>query len=403
MDLSPLLKKERVLFDGAMGTLLQSMTAVPEPPELLNSDRKDIVEKAHALYAQAGSRAVETNTLGANPIKLKRTPHKEECAPFNADGVACARKAVGEEGVVALSIGSTGQLLAPMGPLSRKDAVAGYREQIEAGTAAGADVAYIETMMDLSEARCAALAAGQAGMPFVISFTFEPKGVTLMGNSPESCALCAKALGAVAVGVNCSGGPEQLLPVLKRMRAACDLPVIMQPNAGLPEVRNNTTYYPLGPDEFAAAMRDILDAGAAAVGGCCGTTPDHIAALAQVLKDYPTPPEATCPPTYLCSGRKYVPADCEKEEVSGEDVYDLQDELAEVEADAAIVDLTAFDAGEIGEMIPELTSTCALPLCFRCADSEGAAAALAAYDGVAGLLLEGGEEVAARYGAVLMA
>ena len=406
MQLADLLQSERALFDGAMGTLLQSMAQqIPEGcPEALNITDTAVVTRAHAAYAAAGSRAVETNTLGATEEKLARTPYAGRAAELNQAAVRAARAAIGPEGVVALSIGSTGELLAPMGPMTAERAIATYREQVEAGFAAGADVAYIETMMDLAEARCAGLAAGDAGKPFVISFTFQGSA-TLMGNSPESCALCAQALGACAVGINCSGGPDELLPVLQRMRAACALPVIVQPNAGLPEVRGDETCYPLGPEAFADKMVPLLAAGAAGVGGCCGTTPEHIARLREKLLAFAAPPQPTTPAAMVCSGRRALPLAGVLENAYavdatvGEPMDAVDEALCAPREGAVLLDLSGRDAATAVQIVAEVQAMCANPLLFKLDDGAAAEAVLRAYHGVAGLLLPGSEALCARYGA----
>ncbi len=270
------------LFDGGMGTMLQRAgLRAGECPERLNLTHPETVEGIHRAYARAGADILTANTFGASRRKLGEDP-----VPYIQAGVALAKKAAAETGAsVALDVGPLGALLAPFGELSFDEAYGMFAEIVTAGEAARADVVLIETMSDLLEAKAALLAAKEhTRLPVFVTMTFGEDGRTFLGTDPRCAAVTLSSLGAGAVGVNCSLGPEALLPVLEDMAAVTDLPLIIQPNAGIPRLVDGETVYDVTPEEFARWGGRFLDAGAAILGGCCGTTPDHIAALRPLLE-----------------------------------------------------------------------------------------------------------------------
>ena len=268
------------LFDGGMGTMLQR-AGLPAgtPPERMNLTTPEAVEKVHAAYAAAGADIITANTFGASRRKLGEDP-----APYIAAGVAIARRAAGPDRYTALDVGPLGTLLEPFGDMTFDEAYTMFAGIMEAGAAAGADLILIETMSDLLEAKAALLAAKErTRLPVFVTMTFGEDGRTFLGVDPAAAAVTLTSLGADAIGVNCSAGPRELRPVLQEILRNTHLPVMIQPNAGLPRLVDGETVYDVGPEEFACWAERFLEDGAAILGGCCGTTPAHIQAQRALL------------------------------------------------------------------------------------------------------------------------
>ena len=283
----------RLLLDGGMGTMLQGSGLEPgQAPETLNLTNPAAVEAVPAAYAAAGADIITANTFGASRQKLGEDP-----APYIAAGISLARRAGGK--LAALDVGPLGTLLKPFGPLSFQRAYELFAEIVTAGEQAGADLVLIETMGDLLEAKAALLAAKEnTRLPVLATMTFGADGRTFLGVDPAAAAVTLTALGADGVGLNCSVGPRELGPALEEMLRATHLPVAVQPNAGLPRMEGGETVYDVGPEEFARCARDFLRSGASILGGCCGTTPDHIRALRALLDGWEGPPRQK--PDRLC-------------------------------------------------------------------------------------------------------
>lgn len=263
-----------LVFDGAMGTQMQAR-GLAEPgtvPELLNFSHPAQIAAIHAAYVAAGAEVITTNTFGANARKLEgRTTVRET---YRA-AVACAREAGAP--YVAGDIGPSGLLLEPLGTCSFEEAYDLFAEQVDAVRDAGCDLVLIETMADLREAKAALLAARErCDLPVVVTMTFGEDGRTFLGTPPEVAAAVLSSMGAHAVGLNCSLGPEELLDSVRAMARHARCPLLVQPNAGLPRVEDGRTVYDVDPLAFASAMDRIVDAGASLVGGCCGTSPAFI-------------------------------------------------------------------------------------------------------------------------------
>lgn len=268
------------LFDGAMGTMLQK-AGLPAgmPPEKMNLTAPETVKAIHTAYAAAGADILTANTFGASRQKLGEDP-----APYITAGVRLARQAAGENTLVALDVGPLGVLMQPFGELSFEEAYSLFAEIVEAGAKAGADLILIETMSDLLEAKAALLAAKErTSLPVFVTMTFGEDGKTFLGTDPAAAAVTLTSLGADVIGLNCSAGPRELRPLLDVMLQNSHLPVMIQPNAGLPRLKGGETVYDVRPEEFAQWGRAFLDDGAAILGGCCGTSPDHIRALRGLL------------------------------------------------------------------------------------------------------------------------
>lgn len=271
-------EKNVLLLDGAMGTMLQNAgLKLGDRPETLSITAPEVVSGIHRSYVEAGSRLILTNTFCANAHKLEGTGFSVE-EVVTASVKVALRACEGTDAKVALDIGPIGELLEPLGTLKFDEAYALFAQMIRAGAAAGAQAVFFETFSDLSEIRAGVLAAKEnCDLPVYASMTFEASGRTFLGCRAEAAAMTLSGLGVEAVGVNCSLGPVEVAPILAAMRRATDLPLILKPNAGLPDP--DTGAYHTTPDEFAKACRPLLDCGAVYVGGCCGTTPAFIAAL----------------------------------------------------------------------------------------------------------------------------
>lgn len=286
------IRKKRIFFDGGMGSLLQARGLKPgELPETWNLSHPDQIERIHREYLEAGADVVTTNTFGLNRFKFKEEDGYS-VKEMAAAAVSHARRAVkaAGHGYVALDLGPTGKLLAPYGSLEFEDACDAYKEVVEAGEKAGADLIIIETMGDSYELKAAVLAAKEAGtLPVFATVTLDEKGKMLTGGSVEAVTALLEGLGADVIGLNCGLGPIQLLPFLKRMYAVSSTPILVNPNAGLPRNEGKTTVYDIDSDTFAAAMKEMAENGASILGGCCGTTPEHIKKTRRLCFSLPLP------------------------------------------------------------------------------------------------------------------
>ena len=281
-----LLEKDYIILDGAMGTELQKRgLKLGGIPELLNITAKDMIEEIHMSYMEAGSDIVYANTFGANGYKLRNSGYT--VSEVIGNGISIAKAAAdkyynksGKKVLVALDLGPIGQLLEPTGNLPFEDAYNYYKEAIEAGKEA--DLVIFETQTDLLEVKAAILAAKEnSNLPIMVTMTFEENMRTFTGCSVASYAMTLDGLGVEAIGVNCSLGPKELIPVVKEIRRYTNLPIIAKPNAGLPDPLTNT--YNVSPDEFAKDMELMANAGATVFGGCCGTNPDFIKSLSTSI------------------------------------------------------------------------------------------------------------------------
>ena len=288
---------ELIILDGGMGTQLQAAgLPMGQAPELWNVTEPEKVTAVHRRYVEAGSRVLYTNTFGVNRLKTARIGRSVR--ELVEGGVRCARAAAGTEEVrVALDIGPLGQILEPLGTLKFEEAYDIFREIVEAGRDAGADLIVIETMSDLYEVKAAVLAAREnSTLPVWVTMTFEENGRTFVGTTVPAMGLTLSGLGVDAMGFNCSLGPKELLPMIRELRRWTDKPLILKPNAGLPDPA--TGEYRITPEEFAAELTPAPEDGVQMLGGCCGTTPDFIRALSAAMQGTRVP----SPRAERCSG-----------------------------------------------------------------------------------------------------
>ncbi|MBQ9343886.1 MAG: homocysteine S-methyltransferase family protein [Kiritimatiellae bacterium] len=279
----------RLFFDGSTGTMLQARGLCPgELPELWNLSRPEEIVALHQSYLAVGANVLTTNTFGANRLHYGTEAGGPSLEEVVTAGVRLARRAIEASGrprdetFVALDIGPSGKMMAPLGDLAFEAAVELFAEVARIGAAAGADVVLVETMNDAYETKAALLAAKEAtALPVIVSNTYDEGQALLSGTPPEAMVAMLEGLHADVISANCGLGPDRLLPVARRLLAAAHVPVLVSPNAGLPQLRDGRPTYPTSPAQFAEQMGQIADLGASLLGGCCGTTPDHIRELVQ--------------------------------------------------------------------------------------------------------------------------
>jgi 5-methyltetrahydrofolate--homocysteine methyltransferase len=278
---------EVLLADGATGTTLMAAGLPPgTPPELWNVEHPEVISKLYQAYLNAGSQIILTNSFGGSRVKLDKSGVGERVKELNRAAARLAREAAQGHAFVAGDVGPTGELMPPLGKLTFEDAEATFAEQARALVEGGADLIWVETMMDLNEARAAVSGARQATqVPIFCSLSFGPRGRTMMGVSASQAAEVLWPLGLAAIGANCGDGIDVIEPALSQMRATLPTaPLIAKPNAGMPKLLGDRTVYDMGPTDFAKRIPGFVSLGAQVVGACCGSGPDHIAAIASVLQ-----------------------------------------------------------------------------------------------------------------------
>ncbi|HBM80530.1 MAG TPA: homocysteine methyltransferase [Clostridiaceae bacterium] len=281
MDFKEKLGNSFILFDGAMGTMIQNAgLEVGEMPEVYNIIHPEIVKGIHESYIKAGADVITTNTFGVSSSRLLQSGYTVEEIIWKAVGIA---KAAGS-GLVALDIGPTGRLMEPFGDLSFDMAYDIFKRQVEVGVKAGVDLILIETLSDVYEAKAAVLAAKEnSSIPVLCTMTFQKSGRTIMGTDPLTAVNILEGLGIDAIGANCSIGPAETMPIIAEMLEYSSIPVMVQPNAGLPRVCKGKNIYDIKPLEFAKDIKEMAKMGARIFGGCCGTNPDFIKEIHDAL------------------------------------------------------------------------------------------------------------------------
>jgi 5-methyltetrahydrofolate--homocysteine methyltransferase len=275
-----------ILLDGAMGTQLAEAGVEMGGQTCLS--HPEAVLAVHLKYLECGVDIIITNTLTMNRISIESHKVNVDVREVNLTAARLARKAAGKEAYILGDIGSTGKLLKPYGPIAAEDAVKAYREQASLLIEGGVDGFIIETMIDLQETLCAVQGCKEVSdLPVIASITFNTMdrgGRTVMGNSAKDCALALTSAGASVIGTNCGSlDPLQIAEIVSSMKAVSPLPVIAQPNAGKPKMLNGQTVFDMSPSDFASGLMKCVQAGAGLIGGCCGTSPAHIRAVAQLL------------------------------------------------------------------------------------------------------------------------
>ena len=399
-----------MVLDGATGSNLQKR-GMPSGvcPELWITEHKEVLIGLQKEYVEAGSNIVYAPTFSANRIKLAGYGLEERLEELNKTLVAISREAVDGKALVAGDLTMTGELLEPVGMLSFEELIDIYKEQIRCLEEAGVDLLVVETMMSLQECRAALIAAKETApnLPVMVTMTFEESGRTLYGTDAKTAAVVLESLGADAVGVNCSTGPEKMVKVVEAIAAVTNVPIIAKPNAGLPSLdENGQTVYEMGAEEFGEKMQLLVDAGAVILGGCCGTTPDHINALTKSVKPADRKVQRRKSGVRLLSSeRKTVSFDTESqlmiigerinptgksdlgEEFMEEEFYTLEDLASEQEdAGAHLLDINCGMSGidEKKIMLGALDAAAGvtqLPLVLDSGDADVLEAALRRYPG----------------------
>lgn len=286
-ELYGLLEKGPVFLDGATGSNLQK-AGMPTGvcPEQWILDHPDVIVDLQKRYIEAGTQILYAPTFSGNRIKLEEYGLADKIVEINTKLVQLCKEAAGDKGLVCADMTMTGESLEPMGDLELEELIDIYKEQAKILYEAGVDLFVVETMMSLAETRAAVLAIKETcDLPVMVSMTFDEKGKTLYGNTPEGCMVVLQSLGADIVGINCSTGPEKMAEMVRQMKKYANVPILAKPNAGLPQMVDGETVYDMGPEEFASFGPMLMEAGASVLGGCCGTTPEHIARLVETTKD----------------------------------------------------------------------------------------------------------------------
>ena len=404
------LGKELLYFDGGMGTLLQERGLQPgELPETWNLLHAEEIREIHRKYIEAGSDIVLTNTFGANALKFHDDAYSLEEIVNAAVGhvkAAAEQAGNGRRIYTALDIGPTGKLLKPMGDLDFETAYEAYKEVMIYGEKAGADLIHIETMSDTYELKAAVLAAKEnTSLPVFATTIFDERGKLLTGADVPSVVALLEGLRVDAFGINCGMGPEQMIPILEQITKYSSLPVIVKPNAGLPKQKNGQTYYDVSPEEFAEVMKKIVEMGAVVIGGCCGTTPDHIKAMADACRMIPIKPvekknftmvSSYGQSVFLGTGSKIIGERINptgkkrfKQALKEHDLdYILREGITQQDNGAHILDVNVGlpDIDEpalMKEVVQELQSVTRLPLQIDTVDVEAMEGALRIYNGKA--------------------
>ena len=281
---------EVLIADGATGTMLQA-AGIPTgmPGEAWVLERPEEIMKLHRAYVEAGSQIILTTTFGGTRARLKAAGLEVQVAEINRRAAELARQVAGDDLYVGGDVGPTGEMMVPLGPLTYEAAVALFAEQAQALAAGGADCIYIETMSDLNEAKAAVEGARQGcDLSVFCTFSFDTHGRTSMGVSPAQAAQAMAALGVPAIGANCGHAPEELLDILPQMRQAAPdaeaIALIAKPNAGLPRLVKRQVVYDANPARMAELARRYVELGARIVGTCCGSSPAHIASIAEAMR-----------------------------------------------------------------------------------------------------------------------
>lgn len=404
MKLEELLGKRLVFVDGGMGTMLQAAGLTGgEAPERWNLTHPETVAEVHRAYLAAGCDIVTANTFGATGARFGAELQKVIQA-----GVKLARQGVEEagHGFAAFDMGPTGKLLAPYGELPFQEAVSLYRQAAAWGAEAGADLIIIETMGDPYEMKAAVLGAREAcDLPILATMMADVNGRLLTGGTVETMAVLLDGLGVTALGLNCGLGGPEMLPLLRRIRRVTERPLLCSPNAGLPRMEGGRTVFPAGPEAFAQAQRELAQAGAWLLGGCCGTTPEHIRAMVAVCREVAPAPVPPVTETWISSGSEAVCLDhgpvvigerinptgkkrMQEALRTGDVNYLLKEAVNQSAAGAAVLDVNVGlggvdEAAWMERAVSAIQGVCTCPLQLDTADPEALARGLRSYNGKA--------------------
>ena len=407
MDILQELQNRIIFCDGGMGSLLQEAGLKPgELPGTWNITHPEELVRIHRSYLEAGADIVTTNTFGVDRLKYNETTELQ-LEPVIQAAVANAKEAIrqsGKQAWIGLDMGPTGKLLKPMGDLAFEDACSIYREIVEIGAKAGADFVLIETMSDSYETKAAVLAAKEGcDLPVFVTVTFDERGKLLTGGSPASIVAMLEGLGVDVLGMNCGLGPVQMKEILKDILEVSSLPVMINPNAGLPRSENGKTVYDIDAAHFAKTVEEIVDMGARIVGGCCGTTPEHIRMVAERCRDKKPVPVTKKNRTVISSfsqaveigknpviiGERINPTGKSKFKQALRDhnlEYILREGVTQQDHGAHVLDVNVGlpeidEPAMMEEVVRELQSIIDLPLQLDTTDAEAMERAMRVYNG----------------------
>ncbi len=421
MNILDFLKDNIVCLDGGMGTLLQAKGLMPgEYPETWNLTHSDVIRQIHIDYFNAGSNVVNMNTFGANPLKFSDCDLKKIISAA-ADNAKYARETSchGKEKYIALDIGPSGKLLKPYGDFEFEEAVETFGRIVTLGSNSGADLIFIETMNDSLETKAALLAAKEySSLPVFVSNAYSENEKLMTGASPEAMTALLEGMRADAMGVNCSFGPEQTRPVVERLLKCCSIPIILKPNAGLPKSVDGKTIYDVSAADFAKSVTEMINMGVRVVGGCCGTTPEYIKAVADIIKDMkPTPltdKNLTCISSYsnavyfggapVLIGERINPTGKKRFKqalIENDTDYILHEGIAQQEHGVHVLDvnvgISEIDETEVlKNSVYELQGVTDLPLQLDTSNPEAMEKALRIYNGKAMINSVNGKEDSMR-------
>ncbi len=430
--------KKTYILDGAMGTqIMDAGVEIGKCFEELNITHPEIIQRIHTAYIEAGADIVETNTFGGSPIKLKKCGMENMFYKVNFDGVRIAKKAAGGRAFVAASMGPLGELMEPMGSMSFDEAFDNFAKQAKVFEEAGADLISIETMSDIQEARAALIAVKTVTkLPVIVHMTYDEKGRTLTGTPPEVAAVILESLGADAIGANCSSGPAKMLGIARKLLKATSCPVSIMANAGNPIINGDSVIYKMTPEKYAPYAQKMAEIGVKMIGGCCGTTPGHIAVIKSQI---PNPKSQHgkrisyqgIGSTYLASrtllvkvkptviiGERINPTnrkDIQAQLLNGEVALIRQEAVSQVAAGAGVLDVNVGFA-EIDEKaamkksVIAVQSAVEVPLCIDSSDPEAIEEGLKNFAGRALLNSVNGKKesldkilpIAKKYGACII-
>ena len=405
-----LLKQKIIVLDGATGTNLQK-AGMPTGvcPEQWILEHPQVLVDLQAGYINAGTNIVYAPTFSGNRIKLEEYGLQDQLEYINTRLVELSKEAVAKTGYRAYIAGNltmTGRQLYPIGNLQLEELIDVYKEQIRCLVKAGVDLLVVETMMSLAEARAALIAAKETcDLPVIISMTYNEDGRTLYGTDPRTAVIVLQSLGADAIGINCSTGPKEMICLVEQMKEYANVPILAKPNAGMPELIDGETVYAMTPEEFAGYGRRLVEAGAGIIGGCCGTTKEHITALAQTVRLMDVPKVSMKKKRVLASERQMLEIDVDGpflvvgerinptgkkklQEQLRQDNLDLVVQMAEEQEEkgASILDINVGMNGidedaMMQKVLYEVTGTTNLPLCIDSSYVEVIEHALRIYPG----------------------
>lgn len=428
-EFQKLFREQIIVLDGATGSNLQKK-GMPSGccVEQWVCENEEALIELQKSYVEAGSDVIYASTFAANRIKLKEFGMEKEVAELNRRLLEISKKAAGEHTFVAGDVTMTGQQLEPLGTLKLEELIDVYKEQMAALEAGGADFLVVETMMSLQETRAALIAAREAtALPVLVTMSFGEDGRTLYGTDARTAAVVLEGLGAAAVGVNCSAGPDKIVSVIRDMKSVSALPIVAKPNAGLPKLASDgSTSYDMPVDVFARHMEAVIEAGATVLGGCCGTSPDYIREVKRLAENAkPEFKENIC--SFIASERTTLEwsdsvqigtisgtEDTELAEEWADEIYDtLYDTIdeytdEEVQCLCICMDGTEEEAPELmANVIKETVSYTSLPLVFQSDSEKVLERALREYPGRSAIITKEGQKEALKplaesYGAVLV-